>query len=172
MVGTILATGATLASAAYGAIQSADYNRRAQKLISNQRTDNKRWYNTRMNEDYTNRTDAQAVINKQNEILQQNLKRSRATNAVAGGTAEQQALQQASANNSLAQTMADISAQGASYKNHVEETYRQNDAALNQQQAQTLSNQAQATAQAASQAVNAGLNVIGNNIALKKTQDN
>lgn len=164
-----IAAGTSLASAVYGAIKSANYNKKAAKLIGKQRDDNRRWYDAGMREDYTNRTDAQAVINKQRELLEAQTKRIRATNAVAGGSDESAALAQASANNATAQTMADISAQAASHKDQIEQSYRQQDAALNQQQAQILSGQGQSTAQAAGQAVNAGVNLLGNELALKKS---
>ena len=158
----------SLAGAAYGAIASANYNRKARTLLNKQQDENRRWYQTKMAEDYTNRTDAQAVINKQNEILKAQNKRAMATTAVAGGTPEQEAMQKASANNALAQTSADIASQAASYKDNVENAYRQSEQNYTNQQAQTMQAQAQATAQAAGQAVNAGVNLLGNSIANKK----
>ncbi len=159
---TAIASGAAaLGSAIYGAIASAKYNNKARQLIQQQRDDNKRWYDTKMNEDYTQRTDAQNVINRQRELLNERYKQARATNVVAGGTDESVAMQKAAANDAMAQTMSDIAANASAYKEGVENAYRQQDQALNQQQAQTYANQGAATAQAAGQAVNAGVNMVG-----------
>ena len=155
--------GGTLAlgSAIYGAVASSKANKEARKLIQQQRDDNRAWYDTKMAQDYTQRADVQAAIKKQRELLNEQYSRARRTNVVAGGTDESLALQQQAANNSLSQTMTDIAANAANYKDNVENQYRAQDAALNQQQVQTYQQQAAQAAQAASQAVNAGVNMMG-----------
>ena len=155
---------AALGSAIYGGITSAKANNKARNLIAQQRNDNKAWYDLRMSQDYTLRTDVQAAIKRQRELLDEQYRRARATNVVAGGTDEALALQQQAANKSLSDTMTDVAAQAAAYKNNVEQQYRAQDAALNQQQVQNYQQQAAQTAQAASQGVNAGLGLMGNAI--------
>lgn len=158
--------GATaLAGAIYGTIKSGQYNNKARQLIQQQRDDNRKWYDVKMSSDYTQRSDVQAAVKKQRDMLNETINRARATNAVAGGTDEALAMQKASANRSLAQTMTDIAASSAAYKDNIEQQYRQQDAALNQQQAQSYQQQAAQTAQAASQVVNAGLGIVGNSLA-------
>jgi len=161
MLTSIIGGVGALGSAIYGAVKSSQANKKAQKLIQQQRDENKRWYNTKMNQDYTMRTDVQNAINRQRELLDEQYKRAKATNVVGGGSDEALALQKEAANKSLADTTADIAAAGANYKDQVENQYRANDAALNQQQAQAHQQQAAQTAQAASQAVNAGLSLVG-----------
>lgn len=159
---------AALGSAIYGGITSAKANNKARDLIAQQRNDNKAWYDLRMSQDYTLRTDVQAAIKRQRELLDEQYRRARATNVVAGGTDEALALQQQAANKSLSDTMTDVAAQAAAYKNNVEQQYRAQDAALNQQQVQNYQQQAAQTAQAASQGVNAGLGLVGNAIVKQK----
>lgn len=161
LISSILGGVGALGSAIYGAVKSSQANNKARQLIQDQRDENRRWYNTKMNQDYTMRTDVQNAINKQRELLDEQYKRAKATNVVGGGSDESLALQKEAANKSLADTTADIAAAGANYKDQVEQQYRANDAALNQQQAQSYQQQAAQTAQAASQAVNAGLGLIG-----------
>lgn len=161
LISSILGGVGALGSAIYGAVKSSQANKRARQLIQDQRDENRRWYNTKMNQDYTMRTDVQNAINKQRELLDEQYKRAKATNVVGGGSDESLALQKEAANKSLADTTADIAAAGANYKDQVEQQYRANDAALNQQQAQSYQQQAAQTAQAASQAVNAGINLVG-----------
>lgn len=161
ILSSILGGVGALGSAIYGAVASSKANNRARQLIQQQRDDNKRWYDTKMNQDYTLRTDVQNAINRQRELLDEQYKRARATNVVSGGSEESVALQKEAANKALADTTADIAAAGANYKDQVEQQYRAQDAALNQQQAQSYQQQAAQTAAAASQAVNAGLGLVG-----------
>lgn len=171
LVSSILGGIGALGSAIYGAVASSKANNQARKLIAQQRADNKRWYDTKMNQDYTLRTDVQNAINKQRELLDEQYKRAKATNVVSGGSDGSVALQKEMANKSLADTTADIAAAGANYKDNVEQQYRAQDAALNQQQAQSYQQQAAQTAQAASQGVNAGLGLVGTGIKANAEQD-
>lgn len=171
---------AALGSAAVGAISSAIQNKKARNLlasqqqdIANQKAENRSWYNTRMSEDYTNRVDSQAVINKQRELLQEQADNVRAAAVVGGASPEASAIAKAQANSSLAQTMSDIAAQGAAYKDKVEQEYRQQESNLNAQQAQLKQqegqiahNRAATIAQSAGQAVTSAINVGANNIAM------
>ena len=167
MVTAAIGAGLSLASAIYGGIKSSQANNRARRLIQQQRDDNKRWYDTRMAQDYTMRTDAQAAINRQRELLNEQYNRARKTNVVAGGTDESVALQKAAANKALSDTTTEIASQASAYKDNVERQFRAQDAALNQQQVQNNQQQAAQTAQAASQAVNAGVNLVGNSLAMQ-----
>ena len=171
LASTIIGGAAALGSAIYGAVKSSKANNQARNLIQKQRDDNRRWYNTQMNKDYTLRADVQNAINRQRELLAEQYKRAKATNVVAGGSDESVALQKEAANKSLAAATADIAAAGANYKDNVEQQYRTQDNALNQQQAQSYQQQAAQTAQAASQAVNAGVGLIGTGIQANANQD-
>lgn len=151
MVGAILGAAAQVGSSIYGAIKSSQANKRAEQLLQNQRDENKKWYDQKMAEDYTQRTDVQNVLRKQRELLQEQYQRARATNLVAGGTDESLALQQAAANDAMGDTMADIAANASSYKEGVENQYRAQDAALNQQEIANEQNRAQSIANAAGQ---------------------
>lgn len=151
MVGQILGAAAQVGSAIYGAIKSSQANKRAEAMIQNQRDENKRWYDQKMAEDYMQRSDVQNILRKQRELLNEQYQRARATNIVAGGTDESLALQQQAANEVMGDTMANIAANAANYKDSVENQYRAQDAALNQQQVAAEQAKAQAIAQAAGQ---------------------
>jgi len=171
MVTAAIGAGLALGSAIYGGIQSSIANNKARKLIQQQRDANKRWYDTKMAQDYTLRTDAQAAINRQRELLNEQYNKARKTGVVSGATDEAIALQKAAANKSVSDTMTDIASQASAYKDNVEARYKAEDSALNQQQAQSYQQQAAQTAQAASQAVSAGINVAGNEAYLGKLAD-
>ena len=147
-------------SAIYGQVKSNQLNRKAQEALDARREDNKRWYEQKMNEDYMMRSDVQNVLRKQRELLDEQYKRARATNLVAGGTDESLALQQQAANSTMGNTMADIAANASSYKDNVENQYRAQENALSQQQQQIYANQANQVAQAAAQGVASGANML------------
>lgn len=153
---------AALGGAIYGGIKSGKLNRRAEAILNQQKKDNQRWYDVKMASDYTQRSDVQAAIKKQRELLDEQYKRARATNVVAGGTDESLALQKQAANQSLAQTATDVAARASDYKDNVENAYLNRKANLEDQERQNLQQRAAATAQAASQVVNSGLNMVGN----------
>lgn len=151
MVGALIGAAAQVGSSIYGAVKSSQANKRARALLQNQRDENQKWYEQRMAEDYTQRADAQNILRKQRELLDEQYKRARATNIVAGGTDESLALQQANANDIMGETMSDIAAQASDYKDAVEQQYRSQDSALNQQQIAIEQQQADNIADAAGQ---------------------
>lgn len=151
MVGALIGAGLQIGSAIYGGIKSSQANKRAMDMIQNQRAENKKWYDQKMAEDYMQRSDVQNVLRKQRELLKEQYQRARATNIVAGGTDESLALQQQAANEAMGDTMADIAANASAYKDSIEQQYRAQDAALNQQIIGVEQGNAQAIAQAAGQ---------------------
>jgi len=166
---TALSAAGALAGAIGGAVRSAQFGEQSRKLIQDQRNENRRWYDRRMAEDYTMRSDAQALLKRQRELLDEQYKRAKATNVVAGGTDESLALQKQAANKSLSDTMTNIAANASAHKDNIEAQYRAQDAALNQQQAADLKQQSANAAQAGGQMANAGLNLMGNTIASQGT---
>lgn len=120
-------------------------------MIQNQRDENQKWYDMKMAEDYTQRSEVQNVLRKQRDLLKEQYNRARATNIVAGGTDESLALQQREANETMGETMANIAANASAYKDSIENQYRSQDAALNQQQIGVEQAKAQSIAQAAGQ---------------------
>lgn len=155
-----------LGSSIYGAVASAKQNQKAEDELKARREENKRWYNQKMNEDYTMRSDVQNVFRKQREMYQEGLKQARATNLVAGGTDESLALQQQVATRQLGETMANVAENAAAHKDAVEAQYRAQEDSLSQQQQNIYANQASATAAAASQAANAGASLLGTGLEL------
>ena len=149
--GEIIGAAAQVGSSIYGAIKSSQANKRAEEMIQNQRDENKKWYDAKMAEDYTQRSEVQNILRKQRELLNEQYQRARATNIVAGGTDESLALQQQAANEVMGDTMADIAANASDYKDSVENQFRAQDAALNQQQIGVEQAKAQTIAQAAGQ---------------------
>ena len=151
MVGAIVGAAANVASSIYGAIKSSQANKKAQAMLQSQKDENKRWYEQKMNEDYMLRPEIQNVLRKQRELLTEQYKRAKATNLVAGGTDEQLALQQQAANETLAETTANVAANASDYKESAENQYRSQDAAFTQQQIANEQAKAESIAKAAGQ---------------------
>lgn len=151
MIGAIAGAAIQAGSSIYGAIKSSQANKKANALIQSERDENRKWYEQKMAEDYMQRADVQNVLRKQRELLDEQYKRARATNVVAGGTEEALALQQQAANETLGETTANIAAQSADYKEGIENQYRAKDSALNQQQVDVYQNEASQIANAAGQ---------------------
>ena len=150
-----------LGSSIYGAVASAEQNEKAEAELQSRREENKRWYEMKMNEDYMSRPDVQNVLRKQRDMLDEQYKRARATNVVAGGTDESLAMQQEAANRQLGETMANVAENAAAHKDAVEAQYRAQEDSLSQQQQNIYAGQANATATAASQAASAGAGLLG-----------
>ena len=151
-----------IGGAIYGGVKSRKWNKKYDRLLGKMQNKNEDWNNIRQSKDDTLRVDNQAVNKKQREMLLEQAQRNRATNIVAGGTDESLALQNEGMNRSIAQTQTDMAARAAADKDEAERQYLSQDYALNQQQLQNYQQKAAATAQAASQVVNAGLQMTGN----------
>lgn len=166
MIGTtaLIGAGLGLASSIYGAINSAQHNKRSQKLIDAQRRKNAQWYEQEMSRDYMNRQDTQAVLKKQKEMLDEYYNRAASASAVTGSTDEAAAQAKAAANKTLENTMTNIAANSAAYKDNIGQQYRSKDDLFNQQQSAIEAQRSQQIAQAAGQAVNAGLSLVGTSI--------
>lgn len=160
--------GVTAAGGAIGgAIGSAKANKKSQNIINTQRNKNAKWYSKQMNSDYLSRSDSQAILKKQKELLDEYSKRASATSVVSGGTDEASAMAKASANKSIENTMTNLAGQASAYKDQVEARYQQTDNSYAAQQAQIEQNKANQIAQAGGQAVNAGLGLLGNGLTMK-----
>ena len=170
MIGSILSGIGALGSAVYGAISSSKANKKAEKLLKEQKEENKRWYDVKMASDYTKRADVQRAFEKQRELLDEQYEKAKKSQVVTGATDESVAMQKEAANKSVADATAAVAAEGADYKDRVEQQYRQQEAQIKQQEIANQQQKAANTAAAASQAVNAGLNLMGNMIGDKGTE--
>lgn len=169
MVGAIVGAAAQVGSSIAGAIKSSQANKRAMDLLKARKEENRKWYEDKMAEDYMQRPDVQNALRKHRDLLGEQLKRSRATNVVAGGTDESLALQQQGALESLGETTADIAAQSADYKEAVENQYRTTEEALAQQEMGIHQQQAQNIAAAAGQVGKATSGLVAGGMDAAKT---
>lgn len=112
MIGTLVA-GALSAigqgvATAVGQKKARKQAEEARRILDNQARELDEWYASRSAKDYTRRADANRLIAKQREILEEQYKNAAATNVVAGGSDNALALQKEAANKAMAETTADV----------------------------------------------------------------
>lgn len=122
------------------------------------------WYNQKRTEDPMMRADSQNVLRKQRELLDEQYKRARAINLVAGGTDESLALQQQAANNTMGETMADMAANFADRRDAYDAQFLAHKGNMNQIYNAELTNQANQVAAAASQSAKSGANLLASGL--------
>ena len=165
MLLTTLAALGSIGSAIYGAAKSSQYNRAAQKDLTNNHLDTQRVLNSELRKDYTSRTDFQNILTRQRELLDEYTKRERGVNAVMGGNENAVFAQKKANAASVANTMSNIAGRAATYKEGVQNRILADNANYTQQMANLKMRQGQTVANAAGQATKAmaGLAAADNN---------
>lgn len=161
MIGSIIGGVLNVGSSIAGGIASRRAKKKADNMLKEQKERNQAWYDRNYNADFTQRSDAQNVINRTREMLQERGQRSAATNAVMGGTDEALALDKEAQNQALAQVTSNIAAQADNHKDRVEQTYMNNDNAITQQQVGNQQQHAQNISQAVSGASAGAAGIVG-----------
>lgn len=133
LIGAAIGAGVKVLGSIAGGIAAAKAAKNAKGMISEQKAENKRWYEEESAKDYTQRADAQASLNNMREMLLQHHKNAMASQAVSGGSDEAAALAKQQANDALAQTTSNLAQQAQSYKENIQNQYRAQDAALQNQ---------------------------------------
>lgn len=133
MIGGLIKTGIGAVGSIFGGIKASQAMKRVKQNIEAQKAANTDWYNRRYNEDATQRADAQRAITLTREQYRRNNQAAEGAQAVMGGTEESVAAQKAAANQSLANTTAQIAVNGEARKDNIEGQFRSRDAALGAQ---------------------------------------
>ena len=161
MIGSLIGAGLSAVGGIVGGIQSAKANRQAQEQMAQQKAKNQAWYDKNYNTDYTQRSDAQAILNRTKELAQQNRQRAQASAVVTGATDESIALQNEANNKMVSDTMSQIASQADRYKQGVENQFLSTDSALAQQEQARLQQRASDGANATSTASGALAGIVG-----------
>ena len=158
MIGSTLAS---IGSSLWGGKKASDEQAKANALLKAEKDANEAWYNRRYYEDYSQTAEAQNMIRLAREEAEKQFKRAQGAAVVAGATDESVALAKENANKMIADTAANIAAQGTARKDAIEAQYMQNKSALTQQQMAAHQGKAQAISQAAGGASSAFGSVAG-----------
>jgi len=149
MLGSLIGAAIGVASSIYGGKKSAEAAQKANAMVKDMKQENLDWYNRRYNEDPLQRSSAQRVLTKTQELLRQRNKAASGTAAVMGGTEESVAAEKQRNNEALAEAASRIAAQGDAQKDAIEQQYRQTNMGLTQQQIGIEQQRAKAIADAA-----------------------
>lgn len=115
------------AGAIFGGVSASNAMKKVKKNVEAQRQKNQNWYDRRMNEDATQRADAQRILTQTEESIKRRNRQAAGSTAVTGGTDESVAATKAANNQALADAASKIAAQGDARKDNIEATYMQND---------------------------------------------
>lgn len=147
--GAVIGAAASIAGSLIGGNSAAKAERRRRRAIQKQMDENKAWYDKNYNEDFTQRADAQVILQRTEENIRERNKAARARQAVLGGTEESVAADKEANNKALADATQSIAVAAQQRKDQIEATYQQNknnlQAQLNDAQAAQAQNTATAT---------------------------
>lgn len=161
MIGALVGAGVSAVGSIVGGISAARARRKAKQRMERQAQENKSWYDQRMNEDVTQRADAQRMLTTVEESIKNRNKAAAGTQAVMGGTDESLAATKQANNEALAETTSAIAASGDARKDNIESQYRQTKANIAGQKNAYDLQSANNISQAIGGVANAAGNVIG-----------
>ena len=161
MIASLIGGGIGVLGSVAGAIGSARKMKQAGDMLTAQQDQNQAWYDKEYNTDYTQRADAQAILNKTREMANENRKRARGMSVVAGATDESVAMENEASNDMIANTMGNINQSADAYKQSVQGQFRATQQQLDQQQYNNKIAEAQNIANAASGVSKAGAGIVG-----------
>ena len=160
IVGSAIGGALGIGASIFGGISASKAMKKVKSNLQSQMHENQDWYNRHINEDATQRADAQRILTMTNENIRQRNKQAAGTQAVMGGTEESVAAAKAANNQALADASSQIAVAGERRKDQVESQYMQTKSELNEK----LNNLEQAKAQNTAQAV-MGVAQAGSNMA-------
>lgn len=165
-----------IGSSLFGANKAKKAARRAQAENQYRTNAEKAWYDKNYNTDYLDTKAGQNLMRRAQEVQDEYIRKADGAAAVGGGTAASVAQAKESANKAMGDTIANIAAQDTSRKQHVEDAHLANTQQLSRERQQIEQQKAQATSDAAQNASNAmfnfGVNQLGSELELAKSQNN
>lgn len=154
--GSIFGSLISLGSTIYGGLKASEAMKDAQGMVKKQAKDNQNWYDRRINEDATQRADAQRIMAMTDERIKNRNKAVAGAQAVMGGTDESVAAAKAQNNEALAEATSQIAAAGDRRKDQIESQYLQNKSDLEKRLEEYEVQRANNITQAASGAASVG----------------
>lgn len=135
MIGAAITGGLGLLGGLFGGIKAAKQRKKAQRALNEEKTYNENLFNKEYYSDPLERSDSAALLRNLREGLKERSKSSAATAAVTGATPEAVLADKEAGNKTISDTMSNLGAMNAQYKDNVMNRYlnqRQN--LYNQQQ--------------------------------------
>lgn len=133
MLGSILGGAIKLGSTIFGGLSASRAMKNVKRNIEERKRRNQAWYDRNMNEDATQRADAQRILSITQENIRNRNKQAAGAQAVTGGTEESVAAVKAANNEALAEAASQIAVSGDRRKDQVESQYMSTDMNLDNQ---------------------------------------
>lgn len=161
MIGAIIGALGSIAAAGIGAANSRKQAAAADKerLEQQRRLDD--WYARRSNEDVTQLASVQAALNQARDMSRETIQNARGRAAVMGGGQQEIAAAQESANKMIGDVTRQVAAAGTARKDAAEETYQQGNINLSNARIAEANRRNANIANAASQGIAAGMQMVG-----------
>lgn len=148
MIGSLIGAGMGAVGSIFGGIAASEAMKKVKRNIEDQRQRNENWYTRRINEDGTQRADAQRILSKTEDMIRNRNRQAAGTQAVMGGTEESVATAKEANNQALAEAASQIAVASEARKDQIESVYQQRDGQfaeqLNDMERQKAGNLAQA----------------------------
>lgn len=148
MIGSLIGAGMGAVGSIFGGIAASEAMKKVKRNIEDQRQRNENWYTRRINEDGTQRADAQRILSKTEDMIRNRNRQAAGTQAVMGGTEESVAATKEANNQALAEAASQIAVASEARKDQIESVYQQRDGQfaeqLNDMERQKAGNLAQA----------------------------
>ena len=156
LIGDVIGGVGQLAAGVIGGSATRRALNKNRDIVAMQKQRSQDWYDQEYNADFTQRSDAQAALNRTRDILKERYKAAAGAAAVGGATDESVAQQKAAANQVLADTASNIAERADAYKEQVRANYEAQQGAaeaqeigINQAKAQAVQQAVQGMGQAA-----------------------
>ena len=135
MIGAIIGGAVGALGGLLGSAGKNEQIRKQMALLAKQQKENQDWYDRRYNEDATQRADAQRLLQTMEDSIRKRNKAAAGREAVMGGASESTAREKEAGNQMMANAVGQINANNERRKDAIEAQYRNQKAALEQQEA-------------------------------------
>ena len=147
---SILGIAAGVGSAIFGAVSAARQARKRNDLLDEQEKRNQELYDRRYNEDVTQRSEAQAYINRMRTALSERSKAARGRQAAGGATTEAVAAEKKAGATAMGDFLGRLASQASARRGNIEDAYLSRKDAIDSARANIAANTAAQTQQAVS----------------------
>lgn len=152
---------AAISSAIAGGISASNARKRAQREQKNRESEEQNWYNKRYNEHYVDTAVGQNLVNRAKEYAREQTKRAEGIKTVTGGTDAATAIAKEQGNKMVGDTIADIAANDVARRDNIDRIHQQMRSQFAQQNAALEMQKAQDITNATQQASNAMMTAAG-----------
>ena len=131
MIGSLIGGALKLGGSIFGGISASKAMKKVQKNLENQQRENQDWYDSRYNEDATQRADAQRILAITEQNIRNRNRQAAGTAAVMGGSDESLAATKAANASAMADAASQIAIAGDRRKDNIEQQYQTTKASIN-----------------------------------------